>query len=333
LINRRLINLFKKHPLLIKGAAFFGAYISWLVIFRLLVLSFITYFVVSSSHSGHAGRPFQYEDINEAFSASEPGIMALGALLFVLLIPLLNPLTRTSLRDIFNPERLEKRFVPGFAQGAVFASGVVLAFLISGIYRYLGFFIHFEDTSFAIGNVFLRIASLGTLAYCEEFIFRQRLLTYFKLSFEKAFKRRTAAGLISAVLVSLLFCLAKAFQFDLGWTQLITLFLVSVSLSLRFLEESPTGDFGVGAGFWAALLIVFHPLLSLPVFGSEFSGLVLVKLQAATKDGGDSSASLLFRLLTGGQSGPLSSFALQLLFAFDIARSIIKYQRAQGSVR
>jgi hypothetical protein len=189
--------------------------------------------------------------------------------------------------------------------------GVILAFLMSGIYRFLGVFIQFDEASLAIPSVIVRFVGIAVWVYLEEYLFRRKIARHFR-------EYRPA---VSVLITAVGYCLIKILQFDIGWLQLITLFLVSVALSLRAFAED---DFAQGAGFWAALLIVFHPLLSLPVFGNEFSGVFLVKYQ------GDSNlvaSGTLARLLTGGAGGPLSSFAFQFLLLLEIARGILKYRK------
>ena len=125
---------------------------------------------------------------------------------------------------------------------------------------------------------------------------------------------------MTAGVVAILYCGVKLLQFDLGVMQLFTLFLISLTLSVQSFVD---GDFGRGAGFWAALLVVFQPLLSLPALGGDFTGIVLIKFQPATNDSADSLA----RLLTGGAGGPLSSIALQLLLVLDIVRGVFVYKK------
>lgn len=295
------------------------AYVAWMIFFKLLILTLTTYLVVSSS-----AQQSKLQDIHEALSAGELGFMGLGALIFTALIPLLNPISSTTFREIFTPERFEKRYLLGFSQGAVFACCASLAFLLSGTYRYLGFFIHFEDMSFALGSVLLRALSLGVLVYCEEFLFRNKLLKYFKVGLDNTQWNQTQVGLATALLLSFGYCATKALQFDLGWMHLLTLFLVSLSLSIRSLKNN---DFTDGAGFWSAVLIIFHSLLSLPILGNDFAGLILVKYQSVIRDDGISTTGGLLRFLSGGQGGPLSAFAIQLLFLLDVTRCFLRYKQ------
>ncbi len=281
-----------------RAAAYLGSYLRWTLGFRLLVLTLITYFLMSAD--------LRFQDISDAYSANEIMLVALGSLSFILLLRALNPLTTTSAREIFTGERFENQFAPGFLQGSTLAFGIVLAFLMSGLYRYLGFFIRFEEAPLAFVGILLRIAGLGVLVYCEEFIFRHKILGYL---------RSRIPDFAAVVITAIVYCGVKWTQFDLGWSHLLTLFLLSISVGVKTVNE---GDFARGAGYWAGILIVFHPLLSIPVFGNEFQGVLLVKYQETETE------SAIFRYLTGGQGGPLSSFAVQLLFILDVAQGILK---------
>ena len=119
------------------------------------------------------------------------------------------------------------------------------------------------------------------------------------------------------------YCGIKVIQFDLGLMHLMTLFLLSLTLAARTWTDQ---DFVRGAGFWAGLLIVFHPLLSLPVLGDDFSGVLLIKYQAAAEVLADGESST-FRFLTGGAGGPLSSFALQLVLLLSVCQSVFKNRK------
>lgn len=303
-----------------------AGYSAWIFVFRLVILTFITFFVMSG------GRKPRFEEVSDAFGATEVGITGLGALLFVSFLVAFYPITRSRRQDIITGERMERRFVPGFAQGAVFALGVVLAFLLSGTYRYLGFFVQFEGISLALVNVGFRVASLLLLVICEEFIFRGKILPSIRswlrqIPAANSSRRRTAGlavDLSAAAITSIAFCWLKVLQFDLGWMHLITLFIVSMNLAFRAMED---GDFARGAGFWAALLVVFHPLLSLPILGNEFSGVVLVKYASSAGVLPDMESDTT-RILTGGAGGPLSSFALQLLLLFDLGRGLLRAKKS-----
>jgi hypothetical protein len=257
---------------LLHGLGFVGAYAAWTLAFRLLALTFITYFLMSST-----SRTPRFEDISEVLGANELSIMGLSAILFVGLLRALHPITSTTTEDIITPERIEKRFIPGFAHGAVLAAGVILAFLLSGVYRYLGFFIQFDEAPLAALTVLVRILALMAFAYFEEYVFRHKISRDLKAQFWGKREPGFVGSLAVAGFVGLIYCTVKSMQFDLGVMQLITLFLISLALSTRSLLD---GDFARGAGFWAALLIVFQPVFSLPALGGDFTGFFLAE-QAA----------------------------------------------------
>jgi hypothetical protein len=300
---------------LARTAGWVIAYITWNFAFRLLMLTFITYFLTSSARLGQ--RP-KFEEISDALSANELSLLGLGAALFVLMLRGLYPIASTTTKDIFTPARFERYFAPGFAHGALLSAGVTLAFLLSGNYRYLGFFIQFDDAPMAAITVLFRMMALGALAYFEEYIFRHKISRGIEHQLWGTRPVNASARFGVTIAVAILYCLVKCLQFDfsLGITQVITLFLVSMVLSIRAISDN---DFGRGAGFWAAMLIIFQPLLGLPILGSEFNGVLLIKYQPGeTADG-------LTRFFTGGAGGPLSSFALQIFLAVDVARGWLAY--------
>jgi hypothetical protein len=307
--------------------AWCAAYAGWVTVFRLLVLTFVTYFVMTSSAS-HSAR---FEDISEAFGSNELTLVGVSAMIFVIVLRLLNPITTTTTEEIFTPQRIEKSFLPGFFHGALVGSGLILAFLLSGLYRYLGFIVQFEDLHISLPGIVIRVIAVLGWVYCEEFVFRHKILKYSaSLPFSLSSDPHRSAGLAqyaAIVTTSLVYCAVKMLQFDLGWMHLLTLFLVSAALSLRTLAD---GDFAGGAGFWAAVLIVFHPILSLPIFGNEFSGIVLVKHQTGLDLDPEAQAGMA-RFFSGGAGGPLSSFAFQLLLILDIVRGILRFRRSKNS--
>ncbi len=277
------------------------SYAFWVILVRLLTLTFITYFTISPTT--------RFQDISDAFSSNEVSLMGLASLFFVILSCKLNPLTSTKTKEVISQEKFEKNFIPGFIQGIFFAFGIILAFLFNGTYRYLGYFIQLNEAPLELANILMRMMALAMLAYCEEFLFHYKI-------------QRDLSGVlpdfVAASVIAVIYCSIKMLQFDLGTMHLMTLFLVSVTLFYRTRNE---GRFAKGAGFWSAILILFQPLLSLPIFGNHFSGILLIKYES-TRDL-DSSRSAI-RFLTGGAGGPLSSFTFQLLLILDIARSILK---------
>jgi hypothetical protein len=308
----------------VRAARYTGFYLGWVVASRLIVLTLLTYVLVRST------RDVRLQDISEAFSSNEILIAGFSALAFVLIIRFLSPFSTAGKTDrLFSPEAFEARFIPGFLRGSILAWAIALAFLLSGHYRYLGFYIQFEETVVAFASVFLRIAALGCLVYCEEILFRKKILYAFRERLSPAW---------ACVATAIVYCAIKMLQFDLGIMHLTTLFLLSMALALRCFV---TGDHLYGAGFWGALLIVFHPLLGLPIFGSSFPGVLMIKYQGS----GLEAATGLFRIfqeetdsrtllfLTGGIGGPLSSFALQFVLLSQVVAYALRLRRKDSGLQ
>ncbi|MBY0470923.1 hypothetical protein K2X30_07105 [bacterium] len=286
----------------IRAGAYALSYAIWVVSFKLVILTLMTYFLMSSN--------FRFQDISDTFANNEVMVGGAGALLFTMLLIWLNPITSTAPDEVFTPQRFEKRFSPGFWHGAVLALGVTVAFLLSGLYRYYGVYVQMDDGLVVFGAITLRIFTLIALAFCEEFIFRYKILNAL---------RKDLPDLHASLITALLYCGIKALQFDLGIMQLLTLFLIALTLAFRMLRDE---DFMRGAGLWAGLIVVFQAFFSLSIFGSEFQGILLVKYQVISE-----SESSTYRFLTGGAGGPLSSFALQLLFLFDVTYGVLKNKK------
>jgi hypothetical protein len=291
---------------LVQPIIFVGCYGLWVFALRLLSLTLIAYFTISPNS--------RFQDISDAFSSNEVSLMGLSALLFIVLLVRLNPLTSTVPKEIVSRERIEKDFLPGFIQGAAIAGGLILLFVLSGVYRYLGYFIQLGEAPLELANVLLRMATLVALAYCEEYIFRER----FTRPLKDHLSSFTCANLGAIFYIGI-----KVLQFDLGWMHLLTLYLIALTLFYRDLES---GSFSKGAGLWAGILVVFHPVSSLPIFGNHFSGILLVKYPASSIFSSEGWQSFVewIRFLTGGAGGPISSFTFQFILLLDISRSILR---------
>jgi hypothetical protein len=276
-------------------------YLFWILIFKQFVLTFTTYFLIPSKPG--------FQDITDTLGSNEITLIGVCALGFVTLMKWLYPLTHVTLDQILNSKKIKTEFRLGLVHGTVLSLGIVFAFVISGQYRFLGFFIQFDEAPMEIMNIAIRILGLLALVYCEGFIFYEKIQKCLE-SYPK-----TAQTLILGVT----FCLVKFLQFDLGVMHLLTLFLISIILSIKSTESA---RFEEGAGFLAALLVIFHVIVSLPVLGNEFSGIFHVKYQAPQSFEADTTT---IRLLTGGVGGPFSSIAFQLVLIIHIIRTLLKY--------
>jgi hypothetical protein len=318
-LNRSFLrNLFnsnfdsKTKPALARVSILLGAYAFWVLVFRLIAMTFVIYFLTRTS-----GKQVLFEEVNETFSAHELSIIGFGAAAFVLLLKGFAPVWRESSFQLVAWKDIRQNFVPGFLQGLLLAAALVTAFLLAGTFRFVGFFVQIEDTPLAVFGILVRMASLVAFVFCEEVLFRRDALSSLLRQ-----KTDTLKPIFLRLgMISIAYCVIKVIQFDLGWMHLITLLLLSLALSVRQLNgESPTR----GAGFWCGILICFQPLFSLPIFGSDFSGVFLVKYQ-------DYSTPL--RLFSGGVGGPLAGFAFQLLLLIEMVRGLRTYLKTYVASR
>ncbi len=278
------------------------SYAVWIILVHFLSLTFITYFL-SIPHS-------RLQDINDSLSSNQVSLMGLASLIFTVLLWRLHPITSVERGDIFKRERFENSFVPGFLKGATYSGALILFFILVGAYRYLGYFIQFSAVPLDVVNVIFRMLALAVLAYTEEFLFRFKVVSYFK---------DQIPSWLSAQLIAFLYCGIKLLQFDLSFMHLLTLYLLSLVL---FYRSEETGTFERGAGYWAGCLIVLQPLASLPIFGNEFSGTLMIKTNSQLTFTG-------LKVFTGGEGGPLASLAFQALLLLDLLRSILTRRQTQ----
>ncbi len=276
-----------------------ATYVGWIGLFRLIALTLITYFLLGSQPT--------YQDIIDVFGAQELVLMAAAAGIFVALLVGLNPLTSTPKAEVITWQRIRHRFLPGTLLGLGLGVFILLALLTGGKYRFFGSLLNSEEGPLAFLGVLLRTAAIATWVYAEEFLFRHKLLSSLRKDFD---------DLRAILITSVLFCVVKHFQFDLGWAQTFTLFLASWVLALRSIRQ---GDFARGAGIWAGMLVAFQPLSSLPLFGSDFQGLLLIRYES-----GPSGEPDWFRWVTGGAGGPLSSVSLQMLLAVETLQHFLR---------
>jgi hypothetical protein len=286
---------------------FLGSYAAWTLLFRLGGLTLVIYFLTHTS-----GKSVLFEEVNETFGAHELSFVGFGALAFIFLFKGFAPLWREDHVKLFSLPDLQKSFLPGFVQGALLASALIGALLLSGSYRFVGFFVQLEETPLAILGICMRTLSIFALCYCEEWIFRKKA---FELSLTGT-NATFGQTMTKIIWISVSYAAVKYIQFELGWMHLLTIFLLSITLSVRQLNDR---NFTRGAGFWCGLLVIFQPVFSLPLLGNDFSGVFLVKYQAPTT---------ALRLFSGGEGGPLAGFAFQFLLFIEILRSVITFRKS-----
>jgi len=282
---------------LILAAAFF----LWNAAFRLVVEAPMIYFMARSGA--------RFQEIVDTSATNQIIFVGLSCITFLVFLSQVNPVLLVSRSEIVTTHLFEDKFYPAFLRGAVLSGTLVLAFLALGFYKYVGFFIQSDTPVFAVFSLVFRFMSILLMVYAEEFVFRQKLLTLLK---------GTMHPLRAIAITALLYALAKAFQFHLGLSHLLTLCLVGFALGLRAWFDH---DFAVGAGLFAGFLVVAHCVFSIPILGNESQGVLLFKYQIRFD-----IDSPWVRFLTGGAGGLLSSVAVQFVLLLDIGFHFLRHK-------
>ena len=240
------------------------------------------------------------QDISETFYLNELAFTGLGSALFVVLWRSFSPIRHPTYADFLSPHRIEKAFLPGLVRGAALSTTLLLVLAALGFHQVIGFYLAWEQSpSILLGFVF-RTISLFALIYAEEFIFRHRLLSHFRMRWGDS---------VAVVLTSAFYLGIKNLQFDPGVLQSAAFTLVSIILARRVILNK---DFAQGAGLYAGLLLVIHPLASLPIFGNEYQGFFLIKSQGL--EGIEPSAA---RWISGGAGGPFGSIFFLMIVGIE----------------
>lgn len=284
------------------------AYLSWNAAFRLIALSVVTYFMARSGPS--------FGELSETWNTNLILVAGFASLGFLFVITQLNPIATVARSEIITGHLVEHRFYPAFLRGAVFACVFAFVGLATGYYKYVGFFVQADTPALAVFGLLFRAVSVVLMVYADEFIFRGRFMAYI---------RDGAHPARSIVLCALFYTLSKSFAFHLGWAHLVTLALLGTALSLRsYLHR----NFAEGAGILAGFLMVAHVAFSLPIFGNESQGIVLLRYDFRL----DVDAPMI-RFLTGGLGGPLSSVVVQAVILGDILRNLYREKKSLWPLR
>jgi len=284
------------------------AYLSWNAAFRLIVLSIVTYFM---SRSGST-----FGEISETTNTNLILVCGIASFSFLVVLTQLNPIATVARSEIITGHLIENRFYPAFLRGAVFACLFAFTGLVAGYYKYVGFFVQSDAPAIAVFGLIFRATSIMFMVYVDEFIFRSRFMAHI---------RDGAHPFRSIVLCGLFYTLSKSLEFHLGLAHLVTLALLGTALSVRSYFHR---NFAEGAGLLAGFLMIAHCAFSLPIFGNESQGIVLLRYDFRL----DVDVPTI-RFLTGGLGGPLSSVVVQLFILADIVRNIYREKKSLWPLR
>ncbi len=284
------------------------SYLGWNSAFRLMLLSLSVYFMARS------GSPFP--EISETTNKNQILVVGIGCLSFIYFLTQMNPIATVSRSEVITSNQIEMLFYPGFLRGAVFACLFAFVALSAGYYKYIGFFIQNDTPGLAVPGLIFRALSILLMVYIDEFIFRGRFMNLL----------RDQSHPLRVILLSALFySLSKQMLFHLGFAHILTLGLLGTALGLRsYLHRGFTEGAGIVAGF----LIVAHCGFSLPIFGNEAQGILLLQYDIQRD-----LESTTIRLLTGGLGGPLSSMTIQALLLFDILWNYFREKKSLWPLR
>ena len=298
--KRRLRILFFKSPWLAQACRFVIGYTSWIIFIRFIYISLVTYFSISPQS--------RFQDVSDSIYHYSMIMAGVSAALFIILLIALRPLVRFDWREFYQPHLLEREWLKGFFKGALLVGLFCIPLLFLGYYKFVGFYLHATEAPLEFFHTTLRVLSIIILTYAEGYLFF--------IKFPHSLKEQLPHWIIAQG-VALFYCLAQYLQFDLGLFHAISLYGVALSLYARSLLS---GTFYQGAGFWAAILILFNPLFSLPIFGSEHFGILILKPDLNLA--GDISP----HWITGGLRGPICSPIFQIFLLFDFIKSMMKYR-------
>lgn len=292
-----------KHPVL-RVLGLLAGYVACFWFFRLAFLTVVTYIVVRTTESSQS--PLQR--IGDLARANQSLVGGASALLFALLLQILQPLTRTGFKQIFNLRELRRVFAPNALNGLILAAVMIAGTTLGGHMSYLGVYMRFDEVAVSFVSAVAFSAALLSIAIVEEFIFRAAL--------EPIAER--GLGQTGALIASSLFYLAvKGVQHDLRWIEAGNLVLLNLTFSAIARAER---TYMASAAFAGTFMVITHVLLGLPLMGQEMPGIFL--LRASNDDG-------LGSLLSGGALGPEGGLVLSVLLAIYLYLPQIRSKKTE----
>lgn len=261
----------------------------WLI--RLIFITLVAYTFVRAPQSSIL------QKIGDIVRANETLTYGLSAFLFVAALHILQPLTRTGLKQVFDASEFRRTFAPNALNGLILAAVLIVGSMLGGHMSYLGVYLKFDEVAVAIGSsaVFGTCILLGVII--EEYLLRTAL--------EPEVSKRYGVVAMS-VASSAVFLAIKYVQFDLGLAEAVNFTLFNLVRSgIARAERSSMAS----ATFSATFLIVVHIVFGLPFMGQDLPGIFLLR---ASGDEG------LGRLLSGGSQGPEAGLVLTVLLIISL---------------
>jgi hypothetical protein len=196
-------------------------------------------------------------------------------------------------RSIWQLNRNHKAELKRGLYSGLILGGIILALLLlSGRGSYLGLYLTSALGTPVFPLFLLSLGSSVVLLVTEEYLFRHKFMWALQ-----NYGNAIAIGL--TVLVATLF---KLLQFHLDHIALLNTALLQLLLSIYFVRSQKCHR---GIALLVSLIVFWHPLAGLPLWGVETPSLFLFKSQSTTDD-----------WLFGGGGGPFSGLALTAALIF-----------------
>jgi hypothetical protein len=295
----------------VKNGGLFAGYVLACWAARLVFITMAAYFLLRNKS------PIQ--DVGDVVRANRVQTFGLAAMLYVTALQFLYPLTSTTWREVLPRMDLRTYFPAGLATGAALSAAMLLGATLGGHYSILGFYTKLDELMAAlVANLFF-CACLFALCIVEEYVLRGRIEPFLERLLTRDRGPAPLRQPLAAAGVMVLFLLLKDLQFDLEPLEALNMVLLSFCLSRA---KSDAGSHMASAGFSAGYFAFSHALCSLPLFGQDVAGMVLVR---ATEEKG------LGAWLAGGIQGPENGVLLTLLLGLFLFQKKLRLKSFHGT--
>ena len=273
-----------------------GGYLITIWIVNLILLTVVSFFYMRSKAS--------IPKIADFMLANKLPTCSIAAILFVLILQSLHPLTKTSVSDIFRFENFKSKtnfhFLFHSLQGIVLAGVLIIGGLIAGHFSWLGLFMRFDEVALSFATAFVFSIGIFAMISFEEYLMRKTLEPQF---------RRFGGSLAIQAASCVIFVAIKFLQFDI--TQIEMMNFVLLNLIFHGIARNERSHMS-SAIFASSFIITLHSLFSLPFLGQDIPGIFVLRALESDSNPAASSSNL-GNFLSGGLRGPENSFILTIL--------------------
>jgi hypothetical protein len=215
------------------------------------------------------------------------------------------PFWNDSHKPLWHLSRITKEeLIRGLSSGLIASAIYLFLFTLSGRGTFLGVYLTSTVGTPVFPLFFVDLVSLVVMLFCEEYIFRHKILQLLLGSFSPGF---------SICLTALLAVAVKFIQFDLNAMGIVNLLLMNLALGYFFLKYKKAHR---GIGFVISLLVSLHCLAGLPLWDNESPSFFLFKAVGRTSE-----------MLFGGHAGPFAGLALWSIFLVFVLGSLFSWKQ------